>query len=110
MAKYAIFFSYTPDAWKSMIGSPADRLAPVRQLVEAVGGTVESFYWMFGEYDGFGVVETPDSISAGGVSVAATSSGAIGRISTHEVLDANGRVALLEKAKTAVEAYSPPTG
>lgn len=109
MAKYAIFFSYTPDAWRAMLDNPADRLAPVRQLAEAVGGTVESFYWMFGEYDGFGVVEMPDSMSAGGVSVAVTASGAVARISTHEVLDADGRVALLEKAKTAAEAYSPPT-
>ncbi len=44
MAKYAIFFSYNPEAWRPMLDSPADRLAaPVRQLVEAVGGTVESF-------------------------------------------------------------------
>jgi hypothetical protein len=53
---------------------------------------------MFGEYDGFAIAEMPDSVSAGAVSVAVSSSGAIARASTHELLDADGRDALIEKA------------
>lgn len=110
MAKFAIFFSYAPQAWKAMLDSPSDRLAAVRQLAEAVGGNVESLYWMFGEYDGFAIAEMPDAVSAGGVSVAVTSSGAFTRISTHQLFDADGLQALIERANTAVAAYSPPTG
>lgn len=110
MAKFAIFFAYAPQAWKAMLDSPSDRLAAVRQLAEAVGGNVDSLYWMFGEYDGFAIAEMPDAVSAGGVSVAVTSSGAFTRISTHQLFDADGLEALIERANTAVAAYSPPTG
>jgi uncharacterized protein with GYD domain len=110
MAKFVIFFSYTPEAWKAMLDKPSDRAAAASQIAEAVGGTVESYYWMFGDYDGFAIAEMPDSVSAGAVSVAVSSSGAIARASTHELLDADGRDALIEKAKTAVASYSPPTG
>lgn len=44
MAKYAIFFSYTPDAWRSVRDDLLTAWPPVRRLVEAVGGTVDCFY------------------------------------------------------------------
>ena len=46
MAKYAMFFTYTSDAWARMINSPGDRAAVARQMVEAAGGTLECIYWM----------------------------------------------------------------
>ena len=48
MAKYAVFFTYTSDAWARMINNPGDRTAAVRQLAASVGGSLESAYWMFG--------------------------------------------------------------
>jgi hypothetical protein len=42
MARYAVFFSYTSDAWARMIKSPGDRTAAVRQLDGSVGGSLES--------------------------------------------------------------------
>ena len=48
MAKYAFFFTYSSEAWARMIQSPGDRTAAVRQLASALGGSVESIYWMFG--------------------------------------------------------------
>lgn len=109
MAKFAIFFSYTPEAWGSMLRNPSDRADAARQLAEAVGGSLESFYWMLGEYDGFAVANVPDAVSAAAVSVAVSSSGAIARTSTHEVFDSDDRDALIDKARAAAAVYSPPT-
>src|SRR6266516_5810832 len=69
MARYAVFFTYTSDAWARMIKSPGDRTAAVRQLADSVGGSLESAYWMFGAHDGFVVVDVPDSIRAAALSV-----------------------------------------
>ncbi len=110
MAKYALFFSYTPESWASMIKNPTDRSAAARQVVEAVGGTIESFYWMFGEYDGIAIVDAPDSISAGAVSVAVASTGALSKAVSTQLFDADDQAALVELAKTALASYTPPTG
>jgi uncharacterized protein with GYD domain len=75
MAKYAIFFTYTSEAWARMIQSPGDRTAAVRQLTDSVGGSVECVYWMFGAQDGLAIFDVPDSVSAAAVSVAVGSTG-----------------------------------
>ena len=67
MAKYALFFSYTQESWANMIKNPTDRSAAASQLADSLGGKLESFYWMFGEYDGFAVVDLPDSVTAAAV-------------------------------------------
>lgn len=110
MAKFAVFFSYTADAWKSMLDNPSDRAAAARKIAEAVGGTLESMYWMLGDYDGFAIADVDDSLSAAAISVAISSSGAFTNVSTHELLDADARDSLLEKARTALGSYAPPTG
>ena len=110
MAKYALFFSYSPESWASMIKNPTDRSAAAQQAAEAVGGTIESFYWMFGEYDGFAIIDGPDSISAGAVSIAVASTGALSKAVTTQLFDADDQAALVERAKTALASYTPPTG
>ena len=110
MAKYALFFSYTPEAWAGMIKNPGDRSAAARQVAEAVGGTLESLYWMFGEYDGFAIVDGPDAIAAGAVSIAVASTGAFSKAVTTQLFDADDQAALVERAKTALAAYAPPVG
>lgn len=109
MAKYALFFSYTQEAWANMIKNPTDRSAAAGQLAESLGGKLDSFYWMFGEYDGFAVVELPDSITAAAVSVAVASSGALAKGHTTVVFDHDDQEALLEQAKTALASYHPPS-
>ncbi len=108
MAKYAIFFSYTHESWANMIKNPTDRGAAAAQLAEALGGKIESFHWMFGEYDGIAIAELPDSVSAAAVSVAVASSGALARAKTTELFDQDDQAALLERAKSALASYHPP--
>lgn len=109
MAKYALFFSYTQEAWANMIKNPTDRSEAARRLAESLGGSLEAFYWMFGEHDGFAVVDLPDSITAAAVSVAVASSGALERGYTTVVFDHDDQEALLEQAKSALAAYHPPS-
>jgi uncharacterized protein with GYD domain len=108
MAKYAVFFSYTSEAWARMINSPGDRAAAARQLAEALGGTLESAYLMLGARDGFIIVDLPDSVNAAAVSIAVTSSGAFTHMETHELFTQQQLSQALEKAKNLSQVYQPP--
>ncbi len=109
MAKYAVLFSYTVESWANMMDNPTDRSAEASAAAAAVGGTVESYYWMFGDFDGLVVFDVPDSVSAGAISVAAASSGAFASMQTHELFTAQDQAALVERAKMVADTYSPPT-
>ena len=109
MAKYALFFSYTPESLASMMENPTDRSAEASAVAATVGGTVESYYWMFGDFDGFVVLDVPDSVSAAAISMAAASSGAFVNMETHELFTSEDQAALVERARMAANTYSPPT-
>ena len=110
MAKFAILFTYTPQAWASMIKNPSDRAAQGAAVAQAVGGKLESYYWMMGGHDGIAIVEVPDTVSGAAISVAVNSTGNFASVSTHELLDGDDRAALTEKAKTVLAGYTPPSG
>lgn len=108
MAKYAIFFSYTSDAWARLMKNPGDRTAAQRQLAESVGGSVESVYWMFGAHDSIVVVDVPGSVSAAALSVAAGSSGSFKHVETHELFTQDQFGQMLSQAGGASQAFRPP--
>ena len=76
VAKYLVLLRLTGETMERFVATPWDRAAVVRELAESGGGSLESYYWMFGQYDGAGVFGMPDSHSMAAVSLAATSSGA----------------------------------
>jgi len=108
MSKYAIFFSYSSDTWARMISTPGDRTAAIRQLLDSVGGSFDSLYWMFGAHDGIAIVDAPDSLSAAAVSVAVGSTGAFKHLETHELFTQDQLGEMLARAKNAAQVYQPP--
>lgn len=108
MAKYAIFFTLKAETVSGMMQKPSDRAAVVSKLLESVGGTLESYYWMLGQWDGFVVANAPDGASAAAVSIAVSSSGAFGHLETHELFDSSQINDLLERAKSFAGQYTPP--
>ena len=106
MAKYLLMFNFTGETVKRFVAKLSDRAAVVRGLVESVGGSLESYYWMFGQYDGVGVVELPDSHTMAAVILAAASSGAFTHLETHELIEAGDLAGIAERARGI--AYQPP--
>lgn len=90
------------------VESPEDRRGPVAKLAETVGGRLEAYYWMFGQYDGFAIFECPDSAAAAALVLPANTSGAFKHVETHELIAAGNLVAVLERAKTLRPSYRPP--
>ena len=110
MPKYITYFSYTAESVRAMIHHPSDRSAATRALVESLGGTLVSFYWMQGHHDGFLISEVPDSVTVAALVAAVGSTGSITGLETHEIFDHDQQADVVHKAKAALDAYSPPTG
>ena len=107
MPTYAVFFTLRPEAVKALMDQPSDRAAVVRALAESAGGSMECYYLMLGStFDGFTIVEVPDSASMTAVSLAVTSSGAFSHLETHELVDSGGLEGILAKASDLT--YTPP--
>ena len=109
MPRFITFFSYTGEAAKAMITRPSDRTAAAKALVESVGGTLDGFYWMQGNHDGFLLTTVPDAVSGAALSAAAASTGLITRLETHQIFSGDDQADIVKRAATAVAAYRPPS-
>jgi uncharacterized protein with GYD domain len=108
MAKFAAFFSYKPETWNQLLMKPENRTVAVRDLASAVGGSLETMYFMFGDRDGFVVIDVPDPNAAAAVAVAVNSTGAFSHFETRELIAPEDLPSVLEKAAGARESYRPP--
>ena len=108
MAKYLALFNFTSEAIRRFVADPSDRAAVVRGLVDSVGGNLECYYWVFGQYDGMAVFEMPDAHTTAATSLAIVSSGAFTHFETHELIEASDLTAIAERAREIV--YQPPGG
>lgn len=79
MAKYLIIGNYTAEGAKGLLkeGGTSRREA-IRQIVESVGGTLESLYWGFGADDAYIVADLPSHAAAAAASLKVSSSGSAG--------------------------------
>ena len=108
MAKYMALFNFTSEAIRRFVANPSDRAAAVQGLVESNQGSLECYYWMFGQYDGMAVIEMPDAHTTAAISLAITSSGAFTHFETHELIEASDLIAIANRARDIV--YQPPGG
>jgi uncharacterized protein with GYD domain len=106
MAKYLTLFGFTSETITGFVANPSDRSAVVRRLVESVGGSLECYYWMFGQHDGMAIVEMPDSHTNAAATLAIISSGAFTHFETHELMEADDLATIAERAREI--AYQPP--
>ncbi len=78
MPKYMIQASYVGEGLKGLLKEGGTkRREAVAQVIESMGGTLESFYYAFGDYDVVGVAEMPDNVSSVAFSLMINASGVI---------------------------------
>jgi uncharacterized protein with GYD domain len=76
MPKYLIEASYTLDGIKGVQSAGgSSRREAVAAAVEGLGGSLESFYFGFGESDAYVTVELPDNESAASIAIAVGAAG-----------------------------------
>jgi len=77
MAKYLFEARYTTEGAKGLAreGGSGRRKA-VAQMVEGLGGKLETFYFAFGDVDAYVIADLPDSATAAALALAVNQSGA----------------------------------
>jgi uncharacterized protein with GYD domain len=77
MPKYLFQGSYTQEGLRGLLeeGGSKRRLA-AQQAVESAGGTLEAFYFSFGENDFYIIVDLPDNATTAATSFVGNVSGA----------------------------------
>ena len=78
MPKYMIEANYTADGLKGVLAKGGSRRRDVVQSMAAeMGGSLESFYFAFGDSDAFVVLDMPDNISVAAAAMTVSASGAV---------------------------------
>jgi uncharacterized protein with GYD domain len=76
MPKYLIEASYTLEGVKGLRSAGgSSRRAAVADAVQGVGGSLESFYFAFGDSDAHVIVDLPDNEAATAVALTVNSAG-----------------------------------
>ena len=76
MSKYLIEASYTNEGVKGVLKEGGSgRRAAVEKLITAAGGTLEAFYFVFGDDDVIIVVDMPDNATMAAVSLGVSAAG-----------------------------------
>jgi uncharacterized protein with GYD domain len=70
--------SYTLEGAKGLLkDGGSKRRAAVQEMLKGLGGTMEAFYYAFGESDAFVIADIPDNVTATAVALAVNASGAV---------------------------------
>lgn len=78
MAQFLIQFSYSQEGLKGLIAEGGSRRREATErLVRSLGGKLVAYYFAFGEYDGFAIIEDLDNVDAAAVALIAGASGAV---------------------------------
>ena len=78
MAKYLIRANYVGDGIKGLMkDGGSKRREAASAAIQSVGGTLDSFYYAFGDTDVFAVCDFPDVASATATSLAINATGAV---------------------------------
>jgi uncharacterized protein with GYD domain len=76
MAKYLVEASYTHEGLKGLLKEGGTgRRAAIETAVKGLGGSVESFYYVFGDDDVLVIIDMPDHISAAALSLGVGAAG-----------------------------------
>jgi len=110
MSKYLVQVGYTAEAWAAMSREPQNVVERVRPSAEALGGTIESLFFCFGDYDLVGVVDFPDNRTAGAWSMAVSSGGDVRAFKTTSLLTIEEGLHALGQASGVAHMHRPTNG
>ena len=78
MPKFLVQANYVGEGLKGLIKEGGTkRRETVAQVIEGMGGKLESFYYAFGDYDVIGIADMPDNASSVAFSMMVNASGVI---------------------------------
>jgi uncharacterized protein with GYD domain len=77
MPRYMLKARYSPEGVKGVAkGGGTARRAAVQETLEGLGGSLECFYFAFGQTDAFVIADLPDNTTAAAIALTVGASGA----------------------------------
>jgi uncharacterized protein with GYD domain len=98
MAYYLVQVAFSSKVWGAMLKKPHLPLEDLHPLLERLGGTLESCWLAFGEYDALLICQLPDQASAAALSMAASAGGNVRTIKTMPLMTVDEGLEALKKA------------
>jgi uncharacterized protein with GYD domain len=78
MPKYLFQGSYTEKGLSGLLKEGGSkRRDAAEQVIKSVGGTLEAYYFAFGDNDFYVIADTPDNVSTSAASLIVNASGAV---------------------------------
>jgi uncharacterized protein with GYD domain len=78
MAAYLVQFSYTEQGLKGLLKEGGSkRREAVEKLISSLGGKLVAYYFAFGDYDGFALIEGMDNVDVAAAALTVVASGAV---------------------------------
>jgi uncharacterized protein with GYD domain len=106
MAKYLITASYTQEGVKGLLKDGGTRRREVvENLAKGLGGSLEAFYYAFGDDDLIVIIDMPDEATAAAVSLTVAASGSAS-LKTTVLIDPE----TIDEATRKRVNYIPPGG
>ncbi|MEN4101080.1 MAG: GYD domain-containing protein [Anaerolineaceae bacterium] len=104
MPKYLVQANYIGEGIKGLLKEGGtSRRAATEKAIQSLGGSMEAFYFAFGETDVFVIAEVPDNISMAAIALTVSASGVVAVKTT--VLMTPEEV---DKAVKKTPSYRPP--
>ena len=76
MPKYLFYGSYTPEGYRGLMEEGGSkRIEAAKQALASVGGSLEAFYFSFGDHDFYILVDLPDNVATTAVTLAGNTTG-----------------------------------
>ena len=107
MARYLLQVCVKSEAYAPMMQNPQDRGEAARPVFEAVGGSLEEYYFAVGENSVYILCEVPDPANMEAITMAVLAGGAITSIKATAILTAKEAIDVMKKAADVV--YRPPS-
>jgi uncharacterized protein with GYD domain len=78
MASFLVQFSYTEQGLKGLVKEGGSkRREATEQLIKSMGGRLVAYYFAFGDYDGFAIVDGVDNVDTAAAALIVGASGAV---------------------------------
>jgi uncharacterized protein with GYD domain len=104
MAKYLVEANYVGDGIKGLLKEGGtSRRAAVEEAAKTVGGSVDAFYYAFGDTDAYVIIDLPDTVTSAGLALTIAASGTV-TLRTTVLLTPEE----LDEAARKSPAYRPP--
>ena len=108
MARYLALTSYTSEAMAKLVNNPEDRGATLRELIERLGGRIETFDFCFGDYQVATIMGFPDDETMEAFAMAVYASGVIKDFKITVLVPMENAVRAMTRARAS--GYRPPGG